>query len=339
MDYQKKGGAETKRVFGVILVLLLAVSFLTACDGDEPPWFTLSGVVVSPSTVIVNDTVTISATVTNAGEVSGGCDVNLAIDGYTDSKSIGSLAGGESSDVSFAYAATSEGSYAVTVSIPSDTVTKSLTVKVKDDYEAVPVWYAGDNWVYSCSYANPDGNTKQDTNELNVTMVDEVVVEGGASYQLSAVFVPQATRDAADMPLTLHIGTADIWSSKEHMEYLKQSSAIVELPGLPSTITWTYAGEYGWPYDTGKTWSATVHTVAGPLDQIVDRESRVLGVETLTVPAGTFDCYHIVTYDPAMPGITSEHWFNSTVKSDVKMIDRDTWAGEETRELTSWSVS
>ena len=330
-----------KRILGVILVLLLAVSLLTACEEDKPPEFTLSGVIVSPSTATVNDTVTISATVTNVGEVPGDCGVGLTIDGYTDSKSVSSLAGGESSAVSFAYAATTAGSYTVTLSTPDATVTRSLTVKILDEYEAVPVWYVGDIWVYTCSYANPDGRTKQDTNELSVTMVAEVVTGEEASYHLSSFFVPPAARDAADMPLTLHIESADIWNSKEYMEFLKQSSAIDELPGLPSTITWTYAGEYGWPYETGKTWSATVRTVAGPLDLIVERESRVLGVETITVPAGTFDCYHIVTYDPASPGTyTYEHWFNATeVKSDVKMIDRDTWAGEEIRVLVSYSVS
>jgi len=330
-----------KRIIGLILVLLLAVSFLTACGPDEPPEFRLSSVTVSPSTAIVNDTVVISATVTNVGEVPGDCVVSLVVNSYTDSKSVNSLAGGESSDVSFSYDATSEGSYTVTISTPSDTVTRSLIVRVRNGTEVVPVWFVGDNWVYTCSYANPDGNTKQDTNELNVTMVDEIMVGGEAAYQLSGFFVPEATRDAADMPLTLHIETADIWNSKEHMEYLKQSSDIVELPGLPSTISWTYAEEYGWPYDTGKTWSSSVHTVAGPLDQIVERESKVLGVETVTVPAGVFECYHIVAYDPASPGVyTAEHWFNSTVvKSDVKMIDRDTWAGEETRVLVSYSVS
>ena len=330
-----------RKVFGVILVLLLAVSFLAACGPDKPAEFTLSSVIVSPSTATVNDTVTILATVTNVGEQSGSCDVSLTVNGYADSKPISSLAGDESADVSFSYTATSEGSYTVTVSTPDTNVTKSLIVKIWDEYEAVPVWYVDDNWVYSCSYANPDGRTKQDTNELSVTMVAEVTVEGEASYQLSSFFVPPAARDAADMPLTLHIETADIWNSKEHMEFLKQSSAIDELPGLPSTITWTYAEEYGWQYDTGKTWSATVHTVAGPLDITVERESKVLGVETITVPAGTFECFHIVTYDPASPDTyTYEHWFNATeVKSDVKMIDRDTWAGEETRVLTSYSVS
>jgi hypothetical protein len=46
-----------------------------------------------------------------------------------------------------------------------------------------------------------------------------------------------------------------------------------------------------------------------------------------------------VEYDPAIPDTyTYEHWFNATVKSDVKQIDRDTWAGAETRVLTSFSV-
>jgi len=330
-----------RKILGVILVLLLAISFLAACGtGIKLAEFTLSSVIVSPSTVTVNDTVTISATVTNVGEVSGGCDVSLTVDGYSDSKWI-DLASGGNTTVSFTYAAASEGSYTVTVSTPNATVTKSLTVKIRDGYEAVPVWYVGDNWVYTCSYENPDGRTKQDTNELDVTVVAEVTVGGEASYQLSSFFVPPAARDAADMPLTLHIEAADIWNSKEYMEYLKQSSAIDELPSLPTTITWNYTGDYGWPYDTGKTWSFTKHTIAGPLDIVVEREAKVLGVENVTVPAGTFKCHHIVAYDPTSPDIyTYEHWFNAAVvKSDVKMIDRDTWAGEETRVLVSYSVS
>jgi len=205
---------------------------------------------------------------------------------------------------------------------------------------SVPVWYVDDTWAYSCSYANPDGNTKEDSGELVVTVVGEEPVGDEACYKCSGVFEPPATRDAADMPLTLHIETADIWNSKDHMECLKTSSAIAELPGLPSTVTWNYTGDYGWPYEVGKTWSASVHVVAGVLDEITDLEFKVLGVETITVPAGTFECYHIVTYEPAKPGTyLYEHWFNATVvKSVVKEIDRFLWAGEEIRELSWYSV-
>ncbi|RLC59728.1 MAG: hypothetical protein DRH54_01920, partial [Chloroflexi bacterium] len=58
---------------------------------------------------------------------------------------------------------------------------------------------------------------------------------------------------------------------------------------------------------------------------------------TITVPAGTFECYHIVVYDAGSPDIyTNEFWFNADVKSSVKVMERDIWAGEEIRELTSY---
>ena len=76
------------------------------------------------------------------------------------------------------------------------------------------------------------------------------------------------------------------------------------------------------------------------VDITVNRQGKVLEVVDITVPAGTFSCYHIVEYDPASPDTyTYEHWFNATVKSDVKQIDRETWAGAETRVLKFYSVS
>ncbi len=332
-----------KKFFGVVVVLLLAVSFLAACGPGTPAEFTLSSVTVSPSAPVVNDTVTIGTTVTNAGEQSGDCDVSLTIGDYTDSKSVSALAGGASSSVSFSYAATTAGDYTATLSTPDDSKSKSFTVSeegVTPPEGGVPVLSVGDEWTYGVSYADPGGLTEQDTGELSVAMVDEVEVGGEASYHLSGAYVPPGTRDATLPGLVLTVGDADIWTSKAHMEYLKQSSAIAQLPGLPSTITWTYTGDYGWPYDVGKTWSYTARTVAGPIDESVDRESKVLEIVDVTVPAGTFSCYHIVSYDPASPDTyANENWVNATVKSNVKMIVRDTWAGEETMELSSYSVS
>jgi hypothetical protein len=337
MDYQKKGGAEMKRVLGVILVLLLAVSFLTACDEDKPAEFTLSDVTVTPSTLYVDNTVNISAVITNEGEESGGCDVSLTIDDYSDSKSVSALAGGKSSRVSFNYDATTVGKYTVTISTPDDSESKTLTVfKRTAGGQTV-----GDTWIYDCSYANPGGKTEQDTCELTVTVVGEEVIDGEPCYKASGVFTPAAIRDAADMPLTLHIETADIWTSKSAMVYLKLSSSIAELPGLPSTVTWTLTGDYGYPFTEGQTWSGSVRVVAGVLDEITELEFKVLGEETITVPAGTFDCWHLVAYEPASPGIyVNEYWINTTeVKSIVKEAERSLWAGEETRVLSSYVVS
>lgn len=338
-----------KRVFGVMVVLLLAVSFLAACGPGAPAEFTLSGVTVSPSPATVDDTVTISATVNNVGEQSGDCVVSLTVGDYTDSMSVSALAGGASDSVSFSYAATTAGSYTVTLSTPDASATKSLTVKEEeedgngdgDGAGAVPTQSVGDTWVYDCSYANPGGKTEQDTCELTVTVVGEEAVGDEDCYKSAGVFEPAATRDAADMPLTLHIETADIWTSKDHLVYLKMSSAIAELPGLPSTVTWTLTGDYGWEFSEGKTWSGSVRVVAGVLDEITDLEFEVLGMETITVPAGTFECYHLVVSESGSPGTyVNEYWINTDdVKSVVKEVEAALWAGEEIRELSSYSVS
>ena len=336
-----------KKIFGVILVLLLAVSFLAACGQKLPAEFRLSSVTISPSAPVVNSTVTISAVVANVGEVSDSCVVNLTIDGYTDSKSIGSLAGDESSDVSFSYAATTTGNYTATVSTLNDTKSKSFTVKSEKDNLTVPVWFTGDSWVYDCSYENPEGTSEYEPCELSLTCTGEVparTVEdvNETSYHLNGSFTPQAMRDsiATGLTLVLHVGQADVWNVKDSLQLVKMCSAIKELPGLPACVTWAYTPALSWPPED--TWNFTKHTYAGGgmIDERVNREGKVLEVVDITVPAGTFSCYHIVEYDPASPDTyTYEHWFNATVKSDVKQIDRETWAGAETRVLKSYSVS
>ncbi len=346
-----------KKFFGVILVLLLAVSFLAACGAKTPADFTLSSVTISPSAPVVNGTVTIGTTVTNAGEQSGSCDVSLTIDGYTDSESVSSLAGGASKGVSFSYTATTEGNYTATVSTPNATMSKNFTViaggggggnATNVTVEALPVWTVGYNWVYTCTYENPEGTSKYNSSVLNLTVAGEVAAGKGegfpeASYHLTGAFVPQAMRDsiAAGMTLVLHVGQADVWNVKTSIQLVKMSSSIKELPGMPAGVTWAYTTSPSWPLTLGNTWTFTKHTVAGGgmIDQLVNREGKVLAVESITVPAGTFSCYHIVEYDPTSPTTyTYEHWYNGTVKSDVKQIDRETWAGTETRVLASYSA-
>lgn len=345
-----------KKFFGVILVLLLAVSFLAACGPGTPAEFTLSSVTISPSAPVVNGTVTIGTTVTNAGEQSGSCDVSLTIGNYTDSKSVSSLAGGASSSVSFSYAATTEGNYTATVSTPNATMSKDFTVSAEGGgggegnvtEEALPVWAVGYNWVYNCTYENPEGTSKYAPSDLSLTVAGEVAAGAGegfteASYHLTGAFVPQAMRDsiAAGLTLVLHVGQADVWNVKASIQLVKMSSSIKELPGMPAGVTWAYTTSPTWPLTLGNTWTFTKHTVAGGgmIDELVNRTGKVLAVEDITVPAGTFSCYHIVEYDPASPATyTYEHWYNGTVKSDVKQIDRETWAGVETRVLASYSA-
>jgi hypothetical protein len=94
-----------------------------------PAKFTISDLTASPSPATVDDTVIISATIENVGKQSGDCVVSLSVGGYTDSKSVSSLAGGMTSGVSFSYDAKAAGTYRVTVSTPDTMATTRLTVK------------------------------------------------------------------------------------------------------------------------------------------------------------------------------------------------------------------
>jgi hypothetical protein len=344
-----------KKFFGVVVVLLLAVSFLAACGPGAPAEFTLSSVTVSPSAPVVNDTVTIGTTVTNDGEQSGSCDVSLTVGDYTDSTSV-TLAGGESTGVSFTYAATTAGSYTATVSTPDDSATESFTVTIKEEEEeegegegeevALPVWSVGDNWVYECSYVDAEGESYPNV-QMNVAMVGEVAAgeEEGVtadSYKLDAEYVPEANRVDATTGSPLTVLSCNIFVDKANMMYLRYYAVIKAYGTLADNadLTWAYAPTPTWPVTS---YSFTKHTVDAMhiVDKTDSRQGKVLGIEDVTVPAGTFSCLHIVEYDSASPDTyTYEHWFNAdVVGSDVKMIDRETYNGAETRVLTSYSYS
>src|SRR5450759_280254 len=211
-----------------------------------------------------------------------------------------------------------------------------------------PVWSVGDNWVYNCSYdsepSNPDVTPPVvNTGELNVTTTDTT----GDNYTVLADYVPDANRVDATTGLALAVSSADQYVIKANMQNQKQYATILALGFLAdnATIEWTYDSPVPcWPPSVGGTWSFTKHTsdALGIVNKTVTRQGMVLGVETITVPAGTFPCWHIVEYDPADPAniptptkFTYEHWFSETAGSDVKMIDRETYMGVETRELTS----
>src|SRR5450759_4570466 len=206
-----------------------------------------------------------------------------------------------------------------------------------------PVWSVGDNWVYNCSYDSGPGVTPPvvNTGELNVTTTDTT----GDNYTLLADYVPDANRVDATTGFALAVSSADQYVIKANMQNQKQYATILALGVIAdnATIEWAYAPPPP-GYPPLAPWSFTKHTTdaMGIVNVTTNRVGMAVGLETITVPAGTFSCLHIVEYDPADPAniptptkFTYEHWFSETAGSDVKMIDRETYMGVETRELTS----
>jgi uncharacterized repeat protein (TIGR02543 family) len=201
-----------------------------------------------------------------------------------------------------------------------------------------PVWSVDDNWVYNCSYDSSTGVTN--TGEMTTKVTNTT----GANYTLLGDYIPDALRVDATTGFPVTVLSADVSMLKANMQFQDQYAAILAFGFLPvnATIVWTYDSPVpSWPLSVGDTYNFTKHTwdALGIVDKTVSREGKVLGIESVTVPAGTFSCLRIVEYDPASPSnYTYEHWFNETVVgSDVKMIDRETFKGVETRELKSTS--
>lgn len=207
-----------------------------------------------------------------------------------------------------------------------------------------PVWEVSNSWSYNYTYDSGPMEippvAARVTNEggMDISVTDT----SGDNYTLSADYVPDADRVDATTGSALTVLEADVTINKANMQYVKQFASLLAYGAIAdnATITWTYTPVPSWTLDVGATYNFTKHTVdeLGIVDKTDTRQGEILGVENVTVPAGTFSCVHIVEYDPATPETyTYEHWFNETVvKSDVKMIDRETYKGEEIRELTSY---
>ena len=96
---------------------------------------------------------------------------------------------------------------------------------------------------------------------------------------------------------------------------------------------------YRWPLTTGDKWDLSFTA-----DYRRDRETanntyawEVVGTEQVTVPAGSFDTYKIVSRNVKTGRQLYEMWYAPAVKQWVK-IHEWTEAGERRRELTAYSL-
>jgi hypothetical protein len=95
-----------------------------------PTDFTISNLTISPATIEVAEQATISAVVANSGDLSGNTKVTLKINGVTIGSQLITIAGHESTKVSFITVQGKPGSYKVDIDGLSETFTvKAVPVK------------------------------------------------------------------------------------------------------------------------------------------------------------------------------------------------------------------
>jgi hypothetical protein len=164
----------------------------TIISAPRPAAFTLSGLSVSPANVKAGDTVNISVTVRNTGDVSGNYTCSVSVNGVTKSSKSVTVGAGAQTNVSFSV--TAEGSDSCTVSVGSLNGTFTVIVlpaSFKVDSLAISPAELdiGGKATVSVTVTNTGGAVGTYLVNLNIngTTADtkEVSLSGGASEKVS----------------------------------------------------------------------------------------------------------------------------------------------------------
>jgi len=151
-----------------------------------------------------------------------------------------------------------------------------------------PTWRAGDRWLYTWTAGTAKGVKRSEA--LGVRDV------GGVQYNVLQV-------DAAHLYYTAELH----WAA-----YIVESRVMARAtPPQP----W-----FAWPLEVGKRWQYQgVYEERERKDPMRD-SYRVVGVESVTVPAGTFQAFKIVREVDA--AVVDQYWYAPNVRWYVKWIGR-----------------
>ena len=206
-----------------------------------------------------------------------------------------------------------------------------------------PILEVGDSWTLALTSNEANYN-------LTMTVIGKETVNNVSCYVMKLVFEPEIpiAEKAVSKEMTW-------WLANSTLHLLKmEGKAHVHAYGwdLPFVEEhfYTFQGE---PFLTvGNEYNETdnreLNVYCPPPTSILFEHDetntitriKVEAVENITVPAGTFSCYKIVTYDESGQNIVSMRWFSMKAKTAVRIENYDTGEFEifETAELLSYSV-
>lgn len=225
---------------------------------------------------------------------------------------------------------------------PTATPTASATATAEPTEEptatppvgGAPTLKVGDTWTYTVNWKDPP--------EATDTFVGTVSSATAAGYVIDFVFDDTERKEKAS-PLNLPV----LWLGEMTRTYnadLLWTDMVtkVDVEGY-GELDFVLSSETDytaplWPLTAGTEWTADyVVDVGGLLQKDYTLTAVVEGMEEVTVPAGTFDCYKIVYSEEDT--IRVQEWFSEEVKGAVKKIEELFWHGPDIWELESYSVA
>lgn len=151
-----------------------------------------------------------------------------------------------------------------------------------------PTWERGYEWKFR--WSSPRGS-----GAFVWSVVGEEIVGGVAHYILKT-------------------GTRDLYYTKDELAWLMDRvEGTVEAQASPAYR------KFAWPLEVGREWEA-IYRWENPADRSTEdriRRHKVESLEFITVPAGTFQTFHVMVKSRA-ERLTDEYWYSPEVKWIVK---------------------
>jgi len=198
----------------------------------------------------------------------------------------------------------------------------------------------GTTWTHNVSYGD-------ETTVWTVSVTGGEVIDGVDCYITEASFDAPPQRlmysDITGSDLSFTITQEKSWIDRTAKQPLKNEVSIY-LPSyswpMDTLTSFAYDGTYGQPLSVGQTWTYEQVSVSVPSvgpKMVSTWTAEVVGMEEVTVPAGTFNCYKVVH---ASKDATRADWVSADepMLTAVKVVSEGYWTGTETRELASYSV-
>jgi hypothetical protein len=309
--------AVTKNEAGTYSVVIGNLSGLLTIL--SPAGFELGNLVISPEEAVAGWPASIMCDVTNTGGAEGCCSVALTVSGKEVETQEVTLSGGATETVAFSLVEDVGGSYAIAVG----NLTGTLTVREG----VLPTLHIGDKWVY------------RDIIDAIAYTVTETVV-GDELMEDVDCYIAEREYD----PALAGVTTETFWIEKTTQDAIRMQCSL-EVSGVTVTgsmvVESEYTGDERWPLEVGSEWTETA-TITNTFEAYGQTEKetfeytidyRVEEIEEVTVGAGTFRCFKVVSSELGQD--TAVYWYSDKAKASVKIEDLE--AGESKR-LLSYSV-